>query len=350
MEHPGALAAAAVTEPPVEARLIRFDRVRDLLVATALPPVPDVYDLLWRYAGGDDFALSQAVAAAIAAGTLDLAAVAALRATHCGAVAAGDISALVAAAHAQAVRITGHLRDSRSDLNEYGRTIADGDATLNGADAPRTPAALAALIDRLGRATGAMLIVNRRLEAELTIAADEAGSLRDKLHCAERAAVTDPLTGVLNRRGVLAVLAGLRATGAPLSVAMIDIDHFKRVNDRWGHAIGDEILRYVARHLADGVAAAGSTNAVGRVGGEEFVAVLPGSQTAATALIDGLRARLAGQLIRRDCDGVNLGRVSFSAGVALDLADEEIDAVLARADAALYTAKRLGRDRVIPDR
>ena len=59
MEHPGALAAAAVTEPPVEARLIRFDRVRDLLVATALPPVPDVYDLLWRYAGGDDFAVDR---------------------------------------------------------------------------------------------------------------------------------------------------------------------------------------------------------------------------------------------------------------------------------------------------
>lgn len=132
---------------------------------------------------------------------------------------------------------------------------------------------------------------------------------------------------------------------------MVDIDHFKRVNDRWGHNIGDEVLRYVATHLVEGVARYDDRGAVGRLGGEEFIAVLPGIVAGAgVAMIDALRAGLAGQLIRRNVDGSNLGRVSFSAGIAADRPGEDAEALIGRADAALYTAKRLGRDRVIPDR
>lgn len=356
MEHPGRLMAAGV---PVAAamggehpQMLLFDRVRLLLAATGLPPLPDVYDLLWRHVAGDDFRLSIAVEAALAAGTLDLAALGDLRRDHCGEVGIGDVTALVAAAHAQASRISERLVDGRSDLADYGRAIADGDAVLNGIDAPTTPAALAALIERLGAATGAMLVANRRMEVELTAAADEAGALRDRLRLAERASVTDPLTGVLNRRGVMAALGEARSDAAlPLTVAMVDIDHFKRVNDRWGHVIGDEVLRYVATHLVDGIARVDRRGVVGRLGGEEFIAVLPGvAQGAGVALIDALRAGLAGQLIRRNADGVTLGRVTFSAGVAADRPDEDVDALIGRADAALYTAKRFGRDRVIPDR
>lgn len=212
MEHPGLMVAAGTSgEVDEHPQMPLFDRVRRLLAATGLPPLPDVYDLLWRHVGGDDFQLSLAIEAALAAGTLDLASVTELRRRHCGEVGLGDVTALVAAAHAQATRITERLIDGRSDLAAYGRTIADGDAVLNGNDAPTTPAALAALIERLGAATGAMLVANRRMEVELTFAADETGALRDRLHRAERASVTDPLTGVLNRRGVMGVLAEAQA-------------------------------------------------------------------------------------------------------------------------------------------
>ncbi|MGI4876357.1 MAG: diguanylate cyclase [Janthinobacterium lividum] len=356
MEHRGV--ATALAEPVAtmnvgvgDLQLGRFDRIRRLLVETGLPPLPEVYDLLWRHAGDDDERLSRMVELAIAAGALSLQVVMTLRREYCGDVAAGDVTALVEAAHVQATRMTERLMEGRTDLAEYGRTIADSDAALNDG-APATPAVLAALIERLARATEAMLIANRRLEGELTRAATDAVSLRDRLRRAERASVTDPLTGLLNRRGVMELLAASReqAVGAGLSltVALIDIDHFKLVNDRWGHVIGDEVLRHVARHLENGVAAPG---AVGRLGGEEFIAVLPDvSVGGATAAIDGLRAHLAGQLIRRNSDGTSLGRVTFSAGVAADRPGDSAEALLGRADAALYAAKRLGRDRVIPDR
>ena len=98
---------------------------------------------------------------------------------------------------------------------------------------------------------------------------------------------------------------------------MVDIDHFKRFNDRFGHALGDEVLRFVARHVADRIAPKGGT--VGRMGGEEFIAMLPDHDImAAAAIIDRVRAELAGQIIRNAVDGSIMGRVSFSSGVAGD--------------------------------
>jgi diguanylate cyclase len=329
-----------------------FDKVRALLVETGLPPEPDVYDLFWRYAGNDDFQLTQALDAVRAAGPLDMAAVKALRLAHCGDVSANNVAQLVETARIQADNLSQKLRDNQADLAIYGRAIAVGDAALNGPAAPATPDELAALIQPLGVATTVMVAANRRLESELEAAAAETAKLRDQLHRAENAAVTDALTGLLNRRGLIDALETAQvksvAEGAVLTVAMVDIDHFKRVNDQWGHALGDEVLRFVGRHLADGL---GEGGVVGRLGGEEFVAVMPGQPiNAAMATVDRLRGALAGQIIRRTADGASMGRITFSAGVAINHDDDSADSVISRADTALYTAKRLGRDRVIPDR
>jgi diguanylate cyclase len=142
-----------------------------------------------------------------------------------------------------------------------------------------------------------------------------------------------------------------RAGAVPLSVGLVDIDHFKRVNDQWGHAIGDEVLRCVAGHLAAHARkAAGEGGVAGRQGGEEFLVVYPGLALAeALAAMDGARAQLARQVLRRADDGASLGRVSFSAGVAMLRDGDDADALVDRADAALYAAKRGGRDRVLPE-
>ncbi|WP_188945992.1 GGDEF domain-containing protein, partial [Polymorphobacter multimanifer] len=90
---------------------------------------------------------------------------------------------------------------------------------------------------------------------------------------------------------------------------------------------------------------------VGRLGGEEFVTIIPGKPVQlAASMVDQVRAKLASQVIRNAVDGSSLGRVSFSAGVAADKADDTASTLLERADKALYTAKRMGRDRVVPDR
>jgi diguanylate cyclase (GGDEF)-like protein len=153
-----------------------------------------------------------------------------------------------------------------------------------------------------------------------------------------KAADTDALTGLLNRRGIEPELERLLAEGR-LAVVMVDLDHFKRYNDRHGHLVGDEALRRVARALTD---AAGEEDRVARFGGEEFTVALTGADAlAAHAYAGRVMAALREEDVADDL------RVTVSVGVATLGADgATVDALLRRADAALYHAKALGRDRV----
>ena len=355
MQHqPGPLLPQAAVPIPADAAalaaLAAFDQVRALLLATGLPPEPAVYDVLWRHVRGESPELSAAITAAMAADALTLASLMALREAHLGALGEARVKQLIAEAQGQAEALTRRIESGQNDLADYGRAIADGGQRLaRPIDAP----ALAGLLEQLGSATATMQAANRRLIEELAEAAAESRALADQLHKAERAAITDALTGVLNRRGLLVALAAAQAeasaTGAPLSVAVVDIDHFKRFNDRFGHAMGDDVLCFVARHLADRLEQEGGS--VGRLGGEEFVGLMPGlGVQAAAARIDRIRAELAGQVLRSAVDGSSMGRISFSAGVAGHHAGQGAEQLIERADHALYTAKRLGRDRVVPDR
>jgi diguanylate cyclase (GGDEF)-like protein len=122
---------------------------------------------------------------------------------------------------------------------------------------------------------------------------------------------------------------------APLSVAILDIDHFKAVNDDLGHSAGDEVLRRFAAH---GAGELRSTDVLGRWGGEEFLLLVPTDSAGIEALLARIRER-----VRRGC--IDGRTVTFSAGIACCAPGEAVDAMLARADAALYEAKRAGRDR-----
>jgi diguanylate cyclase (GGDEF)-like protein len=154
-----------------------------------------------------------------------------------------------------------------------------------------------------------------------------------------RLAAIDPLTGVFNRRGLDLVLP--EHDERMSSVAMCDLDRFKRINDEYGHAAGDELLRRVSSLLASVVRAA---DGVVRWGGEEFLVVLPGVEKA-TALHVVERARKA-----IEDDAVVVGgkvlRITISVGVAERHPGEARDALIARADEALYVAKNSGRNRV----
>ncbi len=158
-----------------------------------------------------------------------------------------------------------------------------------------------------------------------------------------RLAEEDALTGVANRRHVERVGRRLGSDGRlqrPLALVLIDIDHFKRVNDAHGHAGGDAVLRRLAALLRD--AAAPLHGTVGRIGGEEFVVLLPGHDIAvAERLAESVRVAAA-------ADATDAIGWTLSAGIAeATPADADFEALLRRADDALYAAKRGGRDQVV---
>lgn len=155
----------------------------------------------------------------------------------------------------------------------------------------------------------------------------------------------DPLTGVANRRYFLErgneELARARRFGRDLSFIMLDLDHFKRVNDRWGHGAGDKVLSELC-HACDTLLR--RIDVMGRVGGEEFAVLMPDTDLDGAYLL-AERLRLAAEALQVEENGDAI-RFTLSAGVATLLpADASIDEALKRADHALYEAKGAGRNR-----
>lgn len=161
---------------------------------------------------------------------------------------------------------------------------------------------------------------------------------REHSQALRRLALHDSLTGAVNRRGFMDRLAQAQQQQALLSLVMIDIDHFKRINDRHGHAAGDGVLREVAARLRRQMRGA---DLLGRLGGEEFALLLPATDLAGARA----QAELARQALRREPMAI-AGTVTASFGVAQWDGSESAADWLHRADLALYQAKRRGRDQV----
>jgi diguanylate cyclase (GGDEF)-like protein len=176
--------------------------------------------------------------------------------------------------------------------------------------------------------------------------ADSRRKLAETLDQVQRLASRDELTRALNRRSLVAALERERnraeRSGAPFCIAMIDLDHFKQVNDTFGHAAGDAVLRTFASTVHDTMRA---TDVFGRYGGEEFLLILVGTPTG-PALEAVERVRLA--VAARDWRPiVPDARVTMSAGIAGFRKGETVEQLLYRADQALYQAKKAGRNRTV---
>lgn len=203
-----------------------------------------------------------------------------------------------------------------------------------------------AIANRFHRVLGEVEGLRRELEVRVD---DRTRELTAAYSRMEELALRDGLTGLLNRRALheraRADLARARRRHSAFALAMIDVDHFKAINDTYGHATGDRVLSHVARLLADGVRV---SDDVGRWGGEEFLVLLGDAEPLeAAAAADRLRERIEGAVC--EVDG-HPHRVTVSIGVAtMDGARIEtasLDALISTADAALYRAKAAGRNRV----
>lgn len=156
---------------------------------------------------------------------------------------------------------------------------------------------------------------------------------------------TDPLTGVLNRRAILSQigyeLSRAKRNNTHISISMLDLDHFKNINDTFGHLAGDAVLRECIHRVESAVRAYDS---VGRFGGEEFIVVLPETNEAdAFSVAERIRLRIAEK--DANVDGISIS-FAISQGLATCTGDESVDNLIAMADRALYRAKENGRNRV----
>jgi diguanylate cyclase len=196
--------------------------------------------------------------------------------------------------------------------------------------------------EELGGVIESMIARTTAMEKKLAETCKETERLKHDLDAARDDATRDALTNLPNRRAVDRELEKIAEAGRQLSVAFCDIDHFKAINDKYGHAVGDRVLKIVAETLAQTL----DPHIVGRFGGEEFVVMLPETdQATAFELVEQARAALSQRHFRvRDTDEP-IGQVTFSAGIAATETDPQ--EALREADDLLYEAKRTGRNKTV---
>jgi diguanylate cyclase len=203
------------------------------------------------------------------------------------------------------------------------------------------------LVDELSKAATRA----SRLENNLIQATHELSTIRDSLSQAEQKAKTDTLTGLPNRRALDEFFRSSQMVamenGKPLSVLLIDIDHFKKFNDTFGHGVGDQVLRLIANLLREQVR---EGDLPARHGGEELIAVLPGANLAACQLVaERIRSSIAECRMTRRSTGEVLPSVTVSIGVGEFRYGESMAELIERCDRALYGAKAAGRNCVVTE-
>jgi diguanylate cyclase len=250
-------------------------------------------------------------------------------------------------------RVIGEIDDVMKLLSEALGMSAVYDASLSGATerlaTAKSSDQVKEIVQTLIRATREMRETNKALEDRLTLSKNEISNLQQSLEAIRAESLTDPLTGLGNRkyfdRMIGTAMQNAFATGEPLSLLMFDIDHFKSFNDSYGHLTGDQVLRLVGLSLKQTIKGQDIT---ARYGGEEFAVVLPSTALRqALTVADHIRRAVMAKELKKKSTGEILGRVTISVGVSMLKSGDDTYSLIERADACLYAAKRNGRNRVI---
>ncbi|MBN9480234.1 MAG: GGDEF domain-containing protein [Bordetella sp.] len=322
-------------------------RAVDAMQEAAIWPTPLNFELWLHYISAPESPLSQEMARLLATGapfndtTAEMLAAEFLPRSRmseeirdAGAVLNRELAAVAAA-----------IDKARESQVEYGDTLAQAADDMASTSDPTN---LGAIVSSLSDATDRIRRHTTALERRLESSNREVAKLRDHLEQVRRDAMTDALTNLANRKAFDEQLQRMceeaEAGGSSIGLALIDIDHFKRFNDTWGHQTGDQVLRYVASVLAR---VARAPRIAARYGGEEFAVIFPReSAGSVAAALNAAREEIASRNLRRRSTNDNLGAVTISVGFALRRAGEAASQFLERADAALYVSKRSGRNRV----
>lgn len=238
-----------------------------------------------------------------------------------------------------------YLDEAGNDAQAYGDTLSVVTGQLTSEAGLKD---LRGVLEKVIAATRTMEDRNKVLEDRLKDSAGEIQSLKEDVESLRHEAMTDALTGVANRKlfdeEIRIGAAEAMDRGQPLTLLMIDIDHFKAFNDSHGHQVGDQVLRFVARILKSCVRGEDLT---ARYGGEEFSIVLPNTTLENGAKVgEHVRTQVSKKAVINRATGKSLGTITVSVGAAEFQPGESVESLIERADEALYLAKHNGRNRV----
>lgn len=310
--------------------------------------LPRNYEIWYVYATGANPALNKAIDETLArSGKLTEANLAQIYDTHLSHTRGADRIDQVGARVIHEIEdVMNVVDDALGITSTFGHNLVDAEKKLALA-ASRDH--VKAIIETLVRSTHDMQMINRALEGRLNISRQAIHNLQQKLEAIRAETLTDPLTGLGNRkyfdRAVADAVTTSTASGRPLSLLMFDIDHFKSFNDNYGHLTGDQVLRLVALSLKQAIK---GQDIIARYGGEEFAVVLPNTNLRQALIVaENIRRAVMSRELKKKSTGEILGRVTISVGVSALQSGDDVYALIERADLCLYAAKRNGRNRVI---
>ncbi len=319
----------------------------ELLKRSGIPPYPQFYELLYTYATGVNPTLNSRINEMFRNGGSPTEGLAeALYNEFLKSNVNDRMTAVSKRMHDRIEAVHDAIDSAMTTANAYSGSLQSAGGDL---EREISAAAIKALSAKLLAETRMMQETNRSLEQKLQDSRDDIAALQRDLDDVRRESMLDPLTKIANRKsfdeGLDTAIAEASSSKEPLSLMLVDIDHFKNFNDTYGHQTGDQVLRLVAMTLKSNIR---GKDLAARYGGEEFVAVLPFTdiEGAITTAENIRRAIQAKELLKRSTNE-KLGRITASFGVATFRRSDTAASLIERADRCLYAARHAGRNRVI---
>ncbi len=319
-----------------------------LMIKYQIPTTPTNYALWYTYVAQTNPQLNAAVDSTIkASGICSPLSSELLYQEHVAAQTERDVETMKQSLEAMVSELNTNMRDTLNDTDGFQAMLEKSFSKLmKFEDEGLSIEETVALVRELVKSSRDITKTTRQFHSQLTDAEKEIAELKQNLEKSRAEAFHDALTGMLNRRAFDQELRHLLHTRNHFTLIILDVDHFKKINDDFGHIFGDQVLKSIARRVTD----ACKEGIKGfRIGGEEIAIILPQTNLLVSRqFAESLRRAIEKITVMEKKSGQRLNSLSASFGVAEYLIGDDYEQIMRRADEQLYRAKELGRNRVMP--
>jgi len=333
-------------QSPKAAEYLR--QVIPMLAKHKLPATPNNYSIFYNYIAGSNQALVEAIDSNIKKNKVFPASL--LDELHekyvDGSSTLAQQEQIQASLEKVITTASTEVQDANTDATSFDNTLNKHASTLSNLS---DPDATAMVLKQILDDTRSMVKSTHAMQRRMHETTEEITQLKVELDAVKATAEKDALTNLKNRgafeKEVESTVQNQSSKSLPTTAVMLDIDHFKRVNDSFGHLVGDRVIRYVAALLTQVL---GPDSFIARYGGEEFIVIMK-NQTAEKAfqLSEKVRTAMGNSKLQRKDSGETIGKVTLSAGIAVLREDDSAESFIGRADKALYEAKNTGRNKTV---